>query len=101
MHQFNAFDVKIASFFNIFFMFICQFSRYFFADLPAGDQYFGQAFMELKDNFYSAYAYHFRCVEQISAIVENVRKMLFGKHFFKINFLYKSYYVFFYLMGLE
>lgn len=41
-------------------------------DLPAGEQHFGQAFMELKERFFSSYAYLFRCVEQISAIVENV-----------------------------
>uniref|UniRef100_A0A914I8N6 Dynamin-binding protein n=1 Tax=Globodera rostochiensis TaxID=31243 RepID=A0A914I8N6_GLORO len=40
-------------------------------DLPSGDQHFGQSFMELKDRFFGAYAYHFRYVEQISIIVEN------------------------------
>ncbi|KAL3093214.1 hypothetical protein niasHT_022664 [Heterodera trifolii] len=40
-------------------------------DLSSVDQHFGNAFMELKERFFVAYAYHFRYVEQISVIVEN------------------------------
>jgi hypothetical protein len=39
--------------------------------LPVGDLSLGEIFINLKDEFFSAFAHHFRCVEQIGAILEN------------------------------
>lgn len=40
-------------------------------DLPVGEQTLGEVFMTLKEQFFTAFANHFRTVEQISAIVES------------------------------
>lgn len=42
-------------------------------DKPSERQCYGLLFMDLREKFNKAYAYHFRCVEEMAQMIENVR----------------------------